>query len=158
MTPPAGWRRRPPFTDEPIDRYFENRRARLEREVSDMREETLLGGDGQEIVDYLVGKYSVECPVLRVEDAELDDQMAPLSVTPMVTPVRQVRVEAPRYELAVPYDGDGDVFGLTPNPVSGSAMPDVDVQPGRILVTWHQPENAGGPGRSRHGSISRSTW
>jgi hypothetical protein len=145
VTPPAGWRRRPLFTDEPIDRYFENQRARLEKEVADFSEETLLGGDGREIVDYLVDKYSVECPVLRVEDGELDRQMAPLGAVSMVTPVHQVRLEAPRYEIAVPFDGDADVFGLTPNPVSSSAMPEVDVQPGRILITWHQPENTAGP-------------
>jgi hypothetical protein len=43
VTPPAGWRRRPLFTDEPFDRYFENQRARLEKEVADFSEETLLG-------------------------------------------------------------------------------------------------------------------
>ncbi len=110
-----------------------------------MSEEALLETDEQEITDYLVDKYAIQCPVLRVEDADMDRVMAPLRVSPVLDFGRRgpSQVEAPRYEIAVPYDGDAHVFSVTPNLVSYSGpMPDVVVHPGRILITWHQPAEA----------------
>ena len=135
----------PLFSKEPIDHYFSQKRQDLEAEVSRMSEDALLETDEQEITDYLVDKYAIQCPVLRVEDADMDRAMAPLRLNPVLDFGRRgsSQVEAPRYEVAVPYEGDVHVFSLTPNPVSVSGpMPDVVVHPGRILITWHQPAEA----------------
>jgi len=106
----------PLFTKEPIDHYFTQKRQALEAEVSRMSEDALLKTDEQEITDYLVDKYAIQCPVLR-EDADMDRVMAPLRVNPVLDFGRRgpIQVEAPQFEIAVPYDGDAQVVSLTPN-------------------------------------------
>jgi hypothetical protein len=117
-----------------------------------MSEEAVLGANYHEIIDDLVARYAIDCPVLQVEAATMDPTLASMSVPPIrgIAGLDPRQVEAPRYELAVPYTGDSNVFFLTPNPISyGGPMPDVEIHPGRVLIIWHQPAEAADAARIR---------
>jgi hypothetical protein len=93
--------------------HLRNFRDRMRAEVRDWDEDELLKTPHSDIVDYLVSKYSVECPVLDRDGGQL-------------LPGREITVHDGRFGpiktrrrvLLLPFAGTSDVFRLTPSTIS----------------------------------------
>lgn len=93
-------------------------RGRMETEVRTWDEDALLKGPEPDIVAYLVDKYSIECPVLELEERHLlpsRDVILPGGPQFAGRPFGDVKVK--RFVLLVPFTGTADVFRLTPNTI-----------------------------------------
>lgn len=71
--------KRPLFTERHIERYFDNIRRRLQQEVQHhISPANLLQVDLHKLVSYLVEKHSIRCPTIRLNDAFMEEAMAPV--------------------------------------------------------------------------------
>lgn len=114
--------KRPLFTERSIERYFDHRRRLVQQEVQHhISPVNLLQVDLYELVSYLVEKHSIKCPTLRLNDAFMEDAMAPVDEPRSWREAYErtgLAAEAPRYSLHIPYSGDFLVFVYTPKAVS----------------------------------------
>jgi hypothetical protein len=139
--------KRPLFTERSIERYFDEKRRLMHQEVQHhISPANLLRVDLHELASYLVEKYSIRCPALRLDDAFMHDSMAPVD-EPRSWEEAYGRTglvaEAPRYSLHIPYSGDFRVFVCTPNPVSwGGPAPEALLRSDEVVITWHEPTEA----------------
>jgi hypothetical protein len=94
------------FTERPIERYFDHHRSLLQQEVQHhISAENLLQVDVHKLVSYLVEKHSVKCPTLRIDDAFVEDAMAPVDEPRTWAEVYErtgFAAEGPRYSLHIP--------------------------------------------------------
>ena len=110
------------------------KRAAL-KAIDDWEPEQLLATAEADVIDYLTGKYSVACPVLdRAGIQQLPVSEETRSVPGMFSrePYEQ---RMTKIVLAIPFDGDADVFGFHASRLS-SRPPRAQVRPGELRLTW----------------------
>ena len=128
--------------------YCERRKAEMEEAVRHWKPDDLLATSDQEIIDYLVGTYSISCPVL-LHDKGTSTEPEPVHL-PAYSPVtgmayaihsRPLRtVPGSKRMFILPYDGDEEVFYRRPNPFRSSQPPEVEIRPGEVRIIWQRPE------------------
>jgi hypothetical protein len=142
--------------------YCEKHVVAMEREVNAWDSDELLRTPDQEVVDYLIQKYSVSCPVLRTQERHRTDHVrADLPIRPPIPGMEFARgaygprtVPGTKMTFIVPFDGDIELFFRRQNPFTRftSAMPEVEIQAGEVRIHWAQPDQEpadAGPGPRR---------
>lgn len=128
--------------------YCAQRVAEMKREVR-LRSRKMRSADDQEVVDYLIDKYQLACPVLRRYDAY---SLAPVNVDLNARssipewergkPGRRRTFMGTRRTFVIPHDGDAKLFYLRPFPlISGSPLPTVEIQPAQVRIHWDQADS-----------------
>lgn len=134
------------FGDQTLADYCEQHRVSLKKELREWRADDLLATSDQEIVEYLIDRYSISCPVLRREDGQSTE---PENVDlPAYSPIPGIALGVGSRSLpgtkittAIPYDGDQEVFYRRPNPFQfDSRSLDVEVCSGEVRIVWQQAE------------------
>jgi hypothetical protein len=123
------------FNSGDLTTTLQGRQHQARKAITDWDPDQLLATAEADIAEYLVSKYSVECPVLH------RDRIEQLPVSEEVRPARGMFTAEPypqrmtKIVIAVPFDGEEDVFNLaastrTYNPPRGQ------VRPGELRLTW----------------------
>ena len=101
-----------------IDEHLRDFLGRLEREISVWDEDALLQAPDSEILSYLTGKYSIECPVLDLEGRRLLPAREVVLPSVLRAPDHPMRdVKRKRFVLLVPFTGVIDILRMKPNTV-----------------------------------------
>lgn len=126
--------------------YCSEHLAAMVKEVNTWNSDDLLRTSDREVVDHLVQKYSVSCPILR-----RDDQFRTESVRvdlPVRSPIpgmefaaragRPRTVPGTQFTVIIPFDGDMELFFRRHNPFTrfNVAMPEVEIQRGEVRIQW----------------------
>jgi hypothetical protein len=124
------------FSSGSLTDVLRARSADAEREIDTWDPEALLNTPDSEIMDYLAGKYGLTCPVLHRDQGELEP------VSEEVRPVREpfdgtsMKQRFTKIVLVVPFDGQPNIFGLSPSTFS-SNPPRAHVDAlGELRLTW----------------------
>jgi hypothetical protein len=129
--------------------YCERRKAEMENAVRHWKTDELLAAPHQEITDYLISEYSVPCPVLRHDEGtstepEPVDLAAYSPTIPGIAFGGRDRLPYPipgsKRNFIIPYDGDEEVFYRRPNPFRTGELPQVEIGPGEVRITWQQAD------------------
>jgi hypothetical protein len=137
------------FSSGELRLNLENRLQLARRAVDEWEPEQLLATAEADVIDYLVGENSADCPVLH------RDQIEQLPVSEEVQSARgmfsgetfQRRVT--KIEVAVPFDGEKNVFRLRASTFSFNP-PRVEVRQGELRLKWtNEPQGAGDPAAIR---------
>jgi hypothetical protein len=95
-----------------LGRLIENQRETLRKELDGMQDSRLLNTDLTELQSYAVGKYTIHLPVLG--DPVVDESRTKMEVGRYGGYSRgdepTVLVDAQRYTLEVPFEGDKELF------------------------------------------------
>src|SRR5262249_18432911 len=95
-----------------------HRRQSLQSEVSSMEANKLLNTSVDDLCAYLCKRYSVDVPVLRVNDILVDQREAQIDFRSISNP--RFHHRGPQYvdgtiiEIMIPFDGDEEVFTIRP--------------------------------------------
>lgn len=123
------------FNSGDLTSALQARQHEVLQAITDWDPDQLLATAEADIAEYLMSKYSVECPVLhrdRIEGLPVSEEVrqARGMFTGDAYPQRMTKIV-----IGVPFDGEDDVFKLTAstrtfNPPRGQ------VQPGELRLTW----------------------
>lgn len=123
------------FASGDLQRTLEAQRRRARQAIDEWDPEQLLATAEADVIEYLVAEYSVACPVLH------RDQTEQLPVSEEVRPVAGMfsgetyQHRMTKIEIAVPFDGEKDVFKLRASRSSFSP-PRAGVREGELRLTW----------------------
>jgi hypothetical protein len=123
------------FTAGDMLRTLQAQQESARQAVYDWNPDHLLATAEADVIEYLVGKYSIPCPILH------RDQIEQLPVSDDVEPARDVFFDATyqrrvtKIMIVVPFDGEEDVFKLRPSQY-GLSTPTAQVQKGELRLTW----------------------
>lgn len=113
-----------------------SRKAKLKEEVASIEGNRLLNTSVEALCTYLIGKYSVNVPLLKRDDIVIDQNEVPIDVSR--DPMRSVDdrsrpayVSGTEIEVTVPFDGDEGVFKIQPSTFT-PAPPQGYVYPGEL--------------------------
>jgi hypothetical protein len=113
---------------------IQNQRQQLSKEVAEIAEQRLLNTSVEDLVEYLVGKYQLEVPVLDVEQAVVDQKEA--NIEPQGFDYGSIGsrrlVSGTLVTLEVPFSGDPQMFRVRPSHFN-AAPPYAEVR-GQVLV------------------------
>lgn len=100
------------FSNRDLSDVLESTANAAVADVESWDEEQLLSQSETEIVNYLEGKHSVRCPVLRMDDIEVNQVDFQMQVQGSM---RMIGVPATRVVVHIPYDGESVFFELKPS-------------------------------------------
>lgn len=112
------------FASDGLPSALEAQRRAASRALDGWEPDELLATADADVMDYLIAEYSVECPVLQRDYAEQLPVSEEVRAGRGVFSGRPVEQRMTKLVLAVPFDGDEDVFKLrasnfSMNPPSG---------------------------------------
>lgn len=123
------------FASGDLQAMLEARRQRARQAVIEWNPEQLLATAEADVVDYLVAEYSVDSPVLhrdKIEQLPVSEEVRP--VAGMISgETYQYRMT--KFEIAVPFDGEEDVFKLRASQSSFNP-PSAEVRVGELRLSW----------------------
>lgn len=129
---------------------LEARRLQVREAIDQWNPEQLLATAEADIIDYLMDEYSVACPVLH------RDQIEQLPVSEEVQSARGMfsgeayERRVTKIEVAVPFDGETDVFRLRASTFSLNPIR-VEVREGELRLKWtNHVQGTGDPAAIRH--------
>jgi hypothetical protein len=123
------------FASGDLQMTLEAQRRQAGQAVDEWDPEQLLATAEADIIEYLVAKYSVACPILH------RDQTEQLPVSEEVRPVAGMfsgetyQCRMTKIVIAVPFDGEKDVFKLRASQ-SSLNPPCGEVREGELRLTW----------------------
>ncbi len=109
--------------------------------VYDWNADQLLATAEADVVEYVVQKYSLPCPVLQ------RDQIEQLPVSEEVGPARDefsgviYERRVTKIVIAVPFEGEEDIFKLRPSQF-GLSTPTAEIRKGELRLTWTSGQRA----------------
>jgi hypothetical protein len=128
------------FCDGDLDAVLRQQQAHLQARVEKEDRDYLLNVSEDDYVAHLVSEYTVEVPELEREDVYVESE-SEARIDVSGDPSRDFSRPGPHYltgsrvVVAVPFEGDPQVFALRTNPWT-SNPPRGDVASGRILLTF----------------------
>ncbi len=129
------------FTHGELFHVLRARQRDASEAVAKLDPDDLLSTPEADVTERLAGRYTINCPVLRRDRAEL------LPVTDQFRPARDAFTSHENQEpqarqvvvvMAVPFDGDSEVF-LYRASRFGSQLPMAIVHDGELRYTWSAP-------------------
>lgn len=123
------------FTTQTLSAALETQQREARQAIDKWDPDELLGTAEADVAEYLVRKYSVACPVLHRDQAEA------LPVSEEVQTARgmfsgdQYQQRVTKIAIAVPFDGEGDVFKYRASTFTGNT-PRGQVRNGELILTW----------------------
>lgn len=126
--------------------YFEARKAEAKREIGGFESNYLLNASEEDLVKYFVDKYSLEPPMLNQDKKYIYDQ-SEADIDVSRGPMRDFFDEdEPHYvkgisiTVAVPFEGDGNLFHLQPGTYTLSP-PRGDVEGQEVHLIYQRAEH-----------------
>jgi hypothetical protein len=129
------------FTSGDMLRTLGAQQESARQAVYDWNADQLLATAEADLIEYVVGKYSISCPVLH------RDQIEQLPVSEEVGSARDAfsgltyQRRVTKILIAVPFDGEEDVFRLRPSQF-GLSTPAAQVLKGELRLTWTSDQGA----------------
>lgn len=129
------------FCDGDLGAALESRKRRTWADIDNWNPDEFLATAAADVTAYLVATRSVQCPVLDRDRAEL---------LPVAEEVREgigvfsgefIAQRVTKIVLAVPFDGEADVFRLRAS-TSSTSPPRAVVQSGELRLTWRGDAHA----------------
>jgi hypothetical protein len=137
------------FATDGLPSVLEARRRAAGHALADWDPDQLLGTADVDVMDYLVAEYSVACPVLHRERTELLPVSEEIQTARGMFSGRPVEQRLTKFVLAVPFDGEKDVFKYRASNFSMNP-PRAQVLAGELRLTW-----TGDPQASRNPATIR---
>jgi hypothetical protein len=129
------------FSSYDLSQVLNNRKKSVYDEVERMDANRLLNTAPADFAKYLVDKFVVDAPSLRRDEWTVDEQETKIDVSGdprrfIRDSSRPVYVPGQRFEIEVPFDGDGELFYMQPSTFS-SSPPRAQVKDGHLVIV-HQ--------------------
>lgn len=120
---------------------LQGQQQRARQAVLDWDPDQLLATAEADVIEYLLAEYSVECPVLHRDRIEslgtYEDSVTARDMFSYETFQHRVT----KFAIAVPFDGEEDVFKLRPTQC-GLSTPSAEVKKGELRLAWTQDPQA----------------
>jgi hypothetical protein len=128
-----------PFRDGDLRAVLEQKLARILSEIEELESGYVLKASPTELEDFFVGKATIEPLTLHTDQAHLEDQsVTKVDVTGDFSrgfePGERAALAGTRLRIAVPFDGDPQLWKLRPSIVGGSSPP-IEVDKDRIIFS-----------------------
>lgn len=129
------------FSSGDLQLTLQGQQQRARQAVLDWDPDQLLATAEADVIEYLMAEYSVECPVLhrdRIESlGSYEDTMTARDAFTYETFEHRVT----KFAIAVPFDGEEDVFKLRPSQ-SGLSTPSAEVKKSELRLVWTEDPQA----------------
>lgn len=117
----------------------QHRRQELRKEVEGIDADRLLNTSVDDLVEYLVGKYRVDAPVLDVDSLVVDQREKQIDVSrdPMrgvYDRSRPFYIAGTQVDVEIPFEGDAGAFRIQPNPYTMNP-PRAQVRDGHVTFS-----------------------
>lgn len=109
------------FAGQELRARIEEQRRKLQAEIGGLETERILQVPEQDLVDYFVAKYEIECPVLHLDKRTADQHETQVDVRSMPTrywiddPSRPHYVPGQQIDIEIPFAGDASLFNVQPS-------------------------------------------
>jgi len=115
---------------------LQTRSAQAEHEIDNWAPEALLNTPDSDVMDYLIGKYEVTCPVLHRDQLEQEPVSEELRSARGQFSGRPVEQRLTKIVVVVPFDGAPEVFRLQPSHFTlNPPRAQVNTE-GELRLTW----------------------
>jgi len=132
------------FSSNSLTDVFRARSADAEHEIDNWDPGYLLKTPDSEIMDYLVGKYELTCPVLRRDQLEQEPVSEEVRTVTGQFSGQPAEQRLTKIIVVVAFDGEPDVFGLQPSSLTlNPPRAHVDAAQGELRLTWLGDPQAG---------------
>lgn len=145
-----------PFRNGDTFATFRNLEQSVIAEIDDLQNDYVAKASLAELEQHFVDKGTVEPLVLHPDAYHIEDTSGTeLEVTHdfrrAVFPGERAFVRGTRVVVAIPFEGDKQLWGIRPSTFSISGYPDLDVSEDRIRITYAFPDDSPEPDRLKQG-------
>jgi hypothetical protein len=141
-----------PFSDGDTFATFQNLVEHIKTEINSLQNEYVLKASETELEEYFLDKARIEPLVLQTDKYYIENQgSTSIDVTHdfnrMVLPGERAIVPGTRVDIAIPYDGDSNLWKIRPSTFTLSGYPEIEVRDDTILLTFAFPDDSANSGK-----------
>jgi hypothetical protein len=149
-----------PFSDGDVHATFSNIVEKVCQEIDALDSQYVLKASPTELEDHFIDKVTVNPLVLHVDQQHIESQRTiKIDVSRdfrrAVMPGRRAVVPATEVAIAIPYDGEQNLWRIRPSTFSLSGYPELDVHDDRIVLHFSFPDDSPEDQQRLKGEIER---
>jgi len=136
-----------PFNDGETFNTFRNLIGEITREIQSLDNEYILKASGAELEDYYINKVIIQPLVLHDDQCYIESQEGmQIDIShdfrQAFFPGEQVIVPGTRLDIAIPYEGDFELWRIRPSTFSLSGYPEIEVRDDVIVFSIQFPDDS----------------
>jgi hypothetical protein len=136
-----------PFSEGDIDSALRAHRDKTLSEIGALETDYVLKASPTELEQHFVAEAMIVPLVLHADQQHIERQGgARIDVSRdfrrAIRPGERVEVQGTRLEIAIPFDGDPNLWRLRPSRFTLSGHPDIDIREGSILLVFTFPDDS----------------
>lgn len=124
------------FSDTDISSVVTHRRSQISAEIAGLDKNRILNSSIEDLCSYIVEKFSLETPTLRIDEAEVDQREGEITIHDGFRYGREgpFTVIGTIVELSIPFSGDAALFKVRPDTFT-SMTPYADLKSSSLVIS-----------------------
>jgi len=136
-----------PFRDGDSLQTFRNLTERIKEEINSLENEYVLKASATELEEYFLDKARIEPLTLHTDKYYIENQGGiKIDVShdyrQAVFPGERAIVQGTSLDIAIPFEGDKELWKIQPSRFTLSGYPEIEVRDGIIILTFSFPDDS----------------